>query len=152
MLPSQVFENLNLILQCQNKRLVLIITKSCFDWNRHGEGVACYGTNDLSYYILSVFPREIENIFFESLPNSKPITVGKIHRPQNKTNFLEVLSNKMNKINPVDNEIYIFGDFNIYLFLNDSYILEKKNILISKSIPSDAKSYHELYFRKKRIF
>ena len=58
----------------------------------------------------------------------------------------------MNKINPVDNEIYIFGHFNIYLFLNDSYILEKKNILISKSIPSDAKSYYELYFRKKRIF
>lgn len=104
----------------------MIITKSCFDWNRHGEGIACYGTNDLSYNILSVFPREIENIFFEVLPNSKPITVGKIHRPQNQTNFLEVLSNKMNKINPVDNKIYIFGDFNIYLFLNDSYILEKK--------------------------
>ena len=104
----------------------MIITKSCFDWNRHGEGIACYGTNDLSYNILSVFPSETENIFFEILPNSKSITVGKIHRPQNKTNFLEVLSNKMNKINPVDNKIYIFGDFNIYLFLNDSYILEKK--------------------------
>ena len=106
----------------------------------------------LKLNILSVFSRETENIFFEGLPNSKPITAGKIHRPQNKTNFLEVLSKKMNKINPVDNEIYIFGHFNIYLFLNDSYILEKKNILISKSIPSDAKSYHELYFRKKRIF
>ena len=42
----------------------------------------------------------------------------------------------MNKINSVDNEIYILGDFNINSFLNDSYILEKKNILNSKSIPS----------------
>ena len=32
----------------------------------------------------------------------------------------------MNKINSVDNEICILGDFNIKLFLNDSYILEKE--------------------------
>ena len=42
------------------------------DRNRHGRGVACYIRNDLSY-ILSVFPCEIENIFFKILlPNSKP--------------------------------------------------------------------------------
>ena len=35
----------------------------------------------------------------------------------------------MNKINSVDNEIYILGDFNINLSLNDSYILEKKECL-----------------------
>ena len=48
----------------------------------------------------------------------------------------------MNKIRSAENEIYILGDFNINLFVNDSYILEKKNILNSKSIPSDVKSYH----------
>ena len=37
----------------------------------------------------------------------------------------------------------ILGYFNINLFVNDSYILEKKNILNSKSILSDGKSYHE---------
>ena len=43
------------------------------DRNRHGGGVACYIGNDLSYNILSVFPCEIENIFFKILlPNSKP--------------------------------------------------------------------------------
>ena len=43
------------------------------DRNRHGRGVACYIRNDLSYNILSVFPCEIENIFFKILlPNSKP--------------------------------------------------------------------------------
>ena len=40
----------------------------------------------------------------------------------------------MNKINSVDNEVYTLGDFSINLFLNDSYILEKNNILNSKSI------------------
>ena len=35
----------------------------------------------------------------------------------------------MNKINSVDNEIYILGDFNINLFLNDSYVWKKKKNL-----------------------
>ena len=48
----------------------------------------------------------------------------------------------MNKINSVDTEINILSDFNINLFLNDSYILEKKNI---KSIPSDIQSYHKIW-------
>ena len=35
------------------------------DRNRHGGGVACYIINDLSYNIISVFPSEIESVFFE---------------------------------------------------------------------------------------
>ena len=52
----------------------------------------------------------------------------------------------MNKINSVDNEIYILGDFNINLFLNDSYVLEK-------SIPNDVKSCHEFctFFGLKQL-
>ena len=59
----------------------------------------------------------------------------------------------MNKISSVDNEIYILGDFNINLFLNDSYVLEKNNILNSKSIPNDVKSYHEFctFFGLKQL-
>ena len=57
------------------------------DRNRHGGGVACYIGNDLSYNILSVFPCEIENIFFEILqPNSKPVIVGTIYCPPNQNN------------------------------------------------------------------
>ena len=37
----------------------------------------------------------------------------------------------------------ILGDFNINLFVNDSYILKKKNILNNKSILSDGESYYE---------
>ena len=50
----------------------------------------------------------------------------------------------MNKIDSINNETYIFGDFNINLYLNDSYILTRKNILNNRSVPSDVKSYHEL--------
>ena len=92
----------------------------------------CY--SPLSYDILSVLSIEIENIFFEILfPNSKPITVGTIYRPTNQSNFLEVLNNTINKIDSINSEIYIHGDFNINLYLNDSDFLDKKNILSSKS-------------------
>ena len=100
------------------------------DRNRHGGWVACYIRNDLSYNILSVFPCEIENIFFKILlPNSKPVIVGTIYCPPSQNNFLELLNSNMNKINPIDNEIYILGDIHINLFLTDSYVLEK---IISK--------------------
>ena len=111
------------------------------DRNRQGGGVACYVRNDLSYNILSVFPHEVENILFEILlPNSKPITVGTIYRPPNQSNFLEILNDNMNKIDSVNNEIYILGDFNINLYINHSYILAKKYILNNMSVPSNVKS------------
>ena len=59
-----------------------------YDRNRHGGGVACYIRNDLSYNIISVFPREIERLFFEILlPNSKPITLGTTYHPTNQSIF-----------------------------------------------------------------
>ena len=70
---------------------------------------------------------EIGNIFFEILlTDLKPVTVGTIYCPPSQKNFLKLLNSDINKINLVDNEIYILGDFNINLFLNDTNILEKK--------------------------
>ena len=94
--------------------------------NRHGGGEACYIRNKLSYNIIFVFPRKIDSVFFEILlPNSKPITVVTIYRPPNQSNFLEVLNENMNNIDSISNEIFILGDFNANLFLNDSYIFSK---------------------------
>ena len=85
-----------------------------FDRNRHGGGVACYLRNNLSYNIISVFPSEIESVFFEILlPNSKRITAGTIYRPPSQSNFLEVLNNNMNKIDSISNEIYILAIFTL---------------------------------------
>ena len=112
------------------------------DTNNHGGSVACYIRSDLIYNILSVFPREIESVFFEILlPNYKPVIVGTIYRPPKQSNFLEVLNESMNKIDSISNEIYILVDFNTTLSLNDSYIFS--NILNNKSVPSDVKSYYE---------
>ena len=92
----------------------------------YGEGVTCYMRNDLSCKIVSVFPPEIESVFFDILlPNSKPITLGKIYRPPNQSSFLEALNKNMNEIDRVSNEIYTLGDFNLNLSLNDSYIFPK---------------------------
>ena len=91
------------------------------DRNRQGGGVVCYVKNDLSYNTLSIFPREVENIFFEIL-----ITVGALYPSPSQNNFLEVLNDNMNKIDSVDNEIYILGDFKFNLYLKDFYILPKK--------------------------
>ena len=74
---------------------------------------------------------------------SQLVIVGTICCPPSQNNFLKLLFRNLNKIKSVDNEIYILGEFKINFFLNDSYILEKKNILNSKSIPGDVKSYHE---------
>ena len=122
--------------------------------NRHGNCVACYVRNNLSYNMLSVFSSKIKNIFFEILlPNSKQMTVGTIYCPPSQTNILDILNNNMIKINSVNNEMYILGDFNINLYLNDSYFLGKRNILSSKSIPSDVKSYHKFctFFEVKEL-
>ena len=49
------------------------------------EKVACYMRNYLSYNIISVFPQEIENFFFESVPpNSKPVVVRTFYCPPEK--------------------------------------------------------------------
>ena len=61
------------------------------EWNVFKNRALILFTLRLSYNILSVFPREVENISFEILlPNSKPI--GTIYRPPNQSNFLEILN------------------------------------------------------------
>ena len=50
---------------------------------------------------------------------------------------------KHRKLDTNNNQICILVYFKINLYLNNSYILTKKNLL-SQSIPSDIKKYHEL--------
>ena len=78
--------------------------------------------------------------------------VGIIYCTPGQGNFLEVLNDNMNKIDSVNNEIYILDNFNLNLYLNDLYILAKK-ILNNRSVPSDVKSYLEFctYFGLKQL-
>ena len=96
------------------------------DRNRHGGGVVYYIRNNLSYDVKSFFSPEVENVFFELLlPNTKPIVTGIIYWPPIQSEFLEIINNHFNKIDTINNEIYILGDFNIKLYLNNSYIFQK---------------------------
>ena len=114
------------------------------DRNRHEGGVVCYIRNDLSYGAKSFFPPEIENIFFELLlPNTKPIVVGIIYRPPSQSEYLEIINTHLSKLDTNNNEIYILGDFNMNLYINNSYVFQKNNLLQSESIPSDIKKYYE---------
>ena len=116
------------------------------DQNRHVEGVVCYIRNDLSFDVKPFFPPEIEKVFFEILlANTKPIVVAIIYRPPSQSKFLEIINTHFSKLDTNNNEIYILGNFNINLYLNNSYIFQKDNLLQSQSIPSDIKKYHKFY-------
>ena len=107
------------------------------DRNRHGEGVVCYIRNDLSYDIKSFFLHEIENIFFKLLlPSTKPIVQ---YWPPSQSEFLEIINPHFSKLETNNNEIYILGNFNINLYLNNPYIFHENNLLQSHLIPSDIK-------------
>ena len=114
------------------------------DGNRHGGWVVCYIRNGLSCNVKSFFPPETENIFFKILlPNTKPVVVRIIYRPPSQSEFLEIINTHFSKLDTNNNEIYILGDFNINLYLNNSYIFLKNNLLQSQSITSDIKKYYE---------
>ena len=102
------------------------------DRNRHGGGVVCYIKNDLSFDVKPFFPPEIENVSFEILlANTKPIVVGITNRLPSQSEILEIINTHFSKLDTNSNEIYILGDFNINLYLNNSYIFQKKNLLQS---------------------
>ena len=61
------------------------------------------------------------------LKNLQPIKIGIFYRPPNENKFLENISNDFNKLNLEKNEVIILGDFNINLFQNNKYILNKTN-------------------------
>ena len=97
------------------------------DRSRHGGEVVCHIRNDLSFDVKPFFPPEIENVFFEILLlNPKPIVVGIIYRSSSQSQFLEVINNHFSKLDTNNNENYRLGDFNINLYLNNSYIFLKK--------------------------
>ena len=115
-----------------------------FDRNRHGGGVACYVRNDLSFTKRNYFPHDIETIFIEIfLPKTKPMTVGIVYRPPSQTSFLETMNEHFYKLDTINKETYILGDFNINLYLNNKYVFEKCSTIVSNTIPYDVRKYQE---------
>ena len=64
------------------------------------------------------FKKDIENILFDILlPKSKPFTVGIFYRPPSQNNFLNLLKEDFDKLNPEKKELHILGDVNINLLI-----------------------------------
>ena len=98
------------------------------DRNRNGGGVACYVRNDINFNRKTVFSSEIENVFIDIiLSKSKPFTVGIFYRPPDKYNFIDIISDDFNNLNTENNDIFILGDMNINLFLNNKYAFDKNS-------------------------
>ena len=101
---------------------------------RNGGGVACYITRqDLCVNTRILNCKEIENlVFYILLPKSKLIAIGVFYKPPKKVEFMDLMFEKFSNLNLKDNEIYVFGDFNINLFQNGKYILNGKRITTSQ--------------------
>ena len=96
------------------------------DRDRRGGGVACYIRSDLSYNVRNTFSEEIENIFVDiMLPKTKPILMGVVYRPPDKSEFFELFSEAISNSKDFDNqEVYILGDFNVNVL--ECSIISKK--------------------------
>ena len=115
-----------------------------FDRNRHGVGVACYMRNDLSFTKRNYFPHDIETIFIEIfLPQTKPMTLGIVYRTPSQTSFIETMNEHFYKLETINKETYILGDFNINLYLNNKYVFEKCSAIVLNTIPYDVRKYQE---------
>ena len=104
------------------------------DRNRFGGGVACYIKSDIAYDQREDILEEIENIFLNILlPNTKPILVGIIYKPPDKTDFLEKFTKSLDNTNNFNvNETYILGDLNFDLLKKEEtyYIKKYKDLYL----------------------
>ena len=60
---------------------------------------------------------------------TKPITMYVFYRLPNQVNFVEIIIKSFSLVNLKDNEINLFGKFNISLLQKGNYILNRKGIV-----------------------
>ena len=92
------------------------------DRNRNGGGVACYIREDFVFNHISPLSSELEYLMFDIyLPKTKPFCVGIFYRPPSQNNFLDILCEDFLKLDVLNKEYYILGDFNINLLIAGEY-------------------------------
>ena len=60
---------------------------------------------------------------------------------QTNPNFMEIFNEILSKVDPNIVKIYFLGDFNINLWQNGHYVLQKQNLLLCQSVLNDVKNY-----------
>ena len=106
------------------------------DRSRRGGGVACYIKSLIAYSYKESFCSNTESIFVDIfLPKSKPILLGILCRPPDKSDFVKYINNVFTETGVLDKqERYPLGDLNINL------ILDEKEIFSNKSYRSDGQN------------
>ena len=101
-----------------------------------GGGVACYIKSSIAYSYKDSFCSNTESIFVDIFfPKSKPILLGILYRPPNKSDFFKHINNVFTKTGVLDKqECYLLGGLNIDL------ILDKKEIFSNKSYRSNSQN------------
>ena len=107
-----------------------------FDWSRRGGGVACYIKSPIAYNYKDSFCSNTESIFVNIfLTKSKPILLGILYRPPDKSDFVKHINNVFTGTGFLGKqECYLLRDLNINL------ILEKKEIFSNKSYRSNSQN------------
>ena len=74
--------------------------------------------NDLSFKKRKYFPHDVETISIEIfLPKTKTMTASIVSQRPSQTSFLETMNEHFYKLDTINKETYILGDFNISLSL-----------------------------------
>ena len=85
------------------------------DRNRNGGGVCLYVRSDISYNPRTdLLCDELESVWIDLLPMTRPITVGACYRPPTQDNFLDLIEKQLSEVS-LDAEILVLGDLNIDL-------------------------------------
>ena len=118
--------------------------------NKHkGSGLGIYVndnfvTNTINEFSLST--ADIETLFIKIYNSNQPLTVGVVYRPPsgNIKNFNLQIEKILDKLNEINSDTIVCGDFNINLFKNDSNKSNFENIFFGNCfIPTISIATHE---------
>ena len=113
--------------------------------NRKVRGIACYIRSNICYSRKTCFSDNSENIFFDLfLLKTSPISVGIFYKPPSQTRFFEQMVTESESLE-LNNELYIFGDFNINLLFKGNCTLNKTHKIKNdfKDFLPEIKKYNE---------
>ena len=119
------------------------------DRSRRGGGVACYIKSLIAYSYKESFCSNTESIFVDIfLPKSKPILLGILYRPPDKSDFVKHINNVFTETGVLDKqECYLLGDLNINLILDEKEIFSNKSYISnSQNLPPLTKGYLDFCF------
>ena len=100
------------------------------DRSRRGGGVACYIKDLIAYKYKDRFCSNTASISVDIfLPKSKPILLGILYRPPNKSDFIKHINNIFTETEVLDKqECYLLGNLNINLILEENGIFSKQKL------------------------